>query len=846
MFPLSRGTVITPGSPIKLLPFNTPAYYLGPYTGPTGLLTTQFEDSLRGLGAGGWKDLFHKPIGKHPDGPSYVVAWVAVQNRRGEEKGISVVWPLNLCFAFLPESPQARLGLQPLPELPTPLRLHSSIPPPSSTTATVPLVSPQDVKTTLSTIPTIPPVRLPPRAAVYPARSLQPLPSRAETTVDGVSREVSGFVDYVAKEREMERERIKRERELHTNPISSSQPLIIHTNDLDREQAAFSPPLVSMTTANGQEVDSPPSAEARDLLDGSETHLEDKAQDTPATREQSPEVTSPYEMYPSFNTSWAQTTDQFPSLEIDYEMGFAMGINTIDRGAGVSDETGITTDLDNIYGVFTDDDFDFFDRPNLDESYMDQAPSVNPFRDSLAPQPGTIPLVPVPTSPTNGAITYHGHLAGNGRPTSPSPSPWTSTPRVDPLAFIDPTEPMSPPSISSHSTPSTPQAIPDLERPSVTHGSSIFDPIWFAPIHRTSDHKYASGKFSLPSQRAVRVATTPQHDAGWRFRYNDVTDPRISVVRRLKAPSHKENRDDVKGGSAPGDDHINALPEGEAEDWSDVESGDDRSTGFVEVADISVLLDRPCTPPSHFTPLGPSLLDCRFHHSHLLPLSCPLHSPSSNLIATGLQGVVPTISVPTPVSPPEMSGEKLKSWEAAASLLVREVVENSLWAESWQANNHLAFRNTYASSTCQGDVSQLANALDTLDDSHTSLEMGSLFDLGTVLFLLQVVLFTVFLAAGSLQPHHGDISSSLQSMEPPLFSVVKGKSIVDVSPSAIRFWEKAGLHPVGGQKNVNAFVLYGGEDTEMFEYVSRWFKRVSVAYTVRLYFLYNIMLFMPC
>ena len=71
-------------------------------------------------------------------------------------------------------------------------------------------------------------------------------------------------------------------------------------------------------------------------------------------------------------------------------------------------------------------------------------------------------------------------------------------------------------------------------------------------------------------------------------------------------------------------------------------------------------------------------------------------------------------------------------------------------------------------------------------------------------------------------------------MEPPLFSVGKGKSIVNVSPSVIRFWEKTGLHPAGGQKHVNAFVLYEGEGTEMFEYVSRWFRRVTIAYTVSL------------
>jgi len=693
----------------------------------------------------------------------------------------------------------------------------------------------------LSIIPAIPPVGLPTRAAVHSARSLRSLPSRAEITVDGVSREVSGFVDYVAKERERERERIKRERDNHTHPVLSSQPPTIRTNDPGRGQTASPPPVVGVNVGDSQDVNQPPSAEACDLFDIPDAHLEDKAQGTPATREQSPEVTSPYEMYPGFNSSWAQTADQFPALEIDYEMGFGMGINTMDRSAGAGDETGITMDLDNIYGAFTDDDFNFFDRPGLDENYLDQAPSVSLLHDPLVPQRGATLLVAVPTPPTIGATIHHGNIAGNEHPASPSPSPWTSTPRVDSSVLMESVEFVPSPSTSPHSTPSTPQASPDLRKPSSVHGSSIFDPIWFAPMHRTSDHKYASGKFSLPGQRPVRVANTPQHNAGWRFRYNDATDPRISVVRKLTSPSFPLNGNGAKGENFPGDDWGGALLEGEGEDWSDMESIDERSTGFVEAADISVLLDRPCTPPPQFTPLGPSLLDCQFHHSHLLPRSRSLHSPSSVLTATGLQTIVPTISVPTPVSPPAMLGEKLRSWEAAAGLLVREVVENPLWAESWQVNHHHAFRTPR---TCQGDVSQLASALNTLDDNHTSLEMGTLFDLGTILFCYMLCYSPSYLVAtGSPQPHQGDISSSLQSMEPPLFSVGKGKSIINISPSVIRFWEKTGLHPVGGQKNVNGFVLYEGEGTEMFERASRWFKRVSIAYTVRLYFSYTNQVF---
>ena len=670
-------------------------------------------------------------MGKNSEAPSYVIVWVAVQNRSGEEKGINVVWPLSLCLAFLPESLQTRQGLQSLPELPTPLRLHSSIPPPSSTTANVPQISLQDIKSTLSTIPTIPPAGLPPHVAVHSARSLLSLPSRVENTVDSVSREVNGFVDYVAKEREKERERIKRERDSHLNPSSSSQSVTTHTNNLERARTPSPPPVLGFPVSDNQGLSEPPSSGTCGPFDGLDTEKEASDQDAPDTHGQPPDATTSYEIYPNFNSPWAQGDDQFSTLEIDYEMSFGMEMNAMDRGAGAGGETGITADIDDIYGGFTDDDFDFFDRPTLDENYMEQTPSVSLFRNPLVSQHGAIPPVAVPTSPTGGVAIPHDHTPALQHPASPSPSQWASTPRVDPLAPIDSLESMSPLSISSQSIPPTPQVVTDLRNSLLARGSSAFDPIWFAPVYRTSDHKYASGKFSFPDQRPPRFSGASQLTSGWRFRYDDATDPRKSVVRRLAGPLSSPDGNGAKWENTT-EDERGDQSEGEGDDWSDVESIDERSAGFVEAADISVLLDRPCTPPPQFTPLGPWLLDCQFHYSHLLPLSHPLHS-SSTFAATELQGVVPTISVPTPVSPPAMLGEKLKSWEAAMSLLVREVVENPSWAEAWQINNPRAFRATsHAWGTCQGDVSQLAAALDTLDDTHTSSEIGTLFDMGTI------------------------------------------------------------------------------------------------------------------
>lgn len=236
----------------------------------------------------------------------------------------------------------------------------------------------------------------------------------------------------------------------------------------------------------------------------------------------------------------------------------------------------------------------------------------------------------------------------------------------------------------------------------------------------------------------MRFPHAPQHKPGWRLRYDDATDPRKSVMRRLIGLQFPVGGSYSKGQFLT-ENEWGSLSE-EEDDWSDVESIDG-SSGLSEEADISVLLDRPCTPPPQTAPLGPALLDCRFHHSHLIPHSRPLHPPSPALAATGLQGVVPTISVPTPVSPPAILGEKLKSWEAAAGILVREVVENSAWADSWLINNQKTFRtSSYGWCVCQGDVSQLAAALGTLDDTCTPLEIGTLFDLGMI-FMNQVLFY---------------------------------------------------------------------------------------------------------
>ncbi|KAJ3994837.1 mediator complex subunit 13 C-terminal-domain-containing protein [Lentinula boryana] len=65
----------------------------------------------------------------------------------------------------------------------------------------------------------------------------------------------------------------------------------------------------------------------------------------------------------------------------------------------------------------------------------------------------------------------------------------------------------------------------------------------------------------------------------------------------------------------------------------------------------------------------------------------------------------------------------------------------------------------------------------------------------------------------SIQPAFSAISTTshssiLSPLSPPLLSVAKSEAIIHVMPSALRFWDKVGLGPKGGKKNITVFVIY--------------------------------------
>ena len=64
--------------------------------------------------------------------------------------------------------------------------------------------------------------------------------------------------------------------------------------------------------------------------------------------------------------------------------------------------------------------------------------------------------------------------------------------------------------------------------------------------------------------------------------------------------------------------------------------------------------------------------------------------------------------------------------------------------------------------------------------------------------------------------------------------MAKSDSFIRVSPPALRFWEKLGLHPRAGGKHVTAYTFFEEErsDDEMESRISEWLDKLSAVYTV--------------
>jgi len=756
LLPLDFSLPLAAGTPITLLPFGVPSYYLSTYNGPTSGITTQFEQSLAGLGAGEWKSslptlqserqgTFRSGLPKRTS-TTYVIAWIAVQNKQGEDKGIAVIWPLQLCVAFTPssQSAHARRSLHYLPDLPPQLQPSPPPPPPPL----VSLASSSSGETDTLALPT--PSMLgghliSRRPCASPTleslRAFRCLTLSKSSKVENVVSEIGMYVESVAKERERERERIRRERE---NAQSSASPRTIATPststsvlgptavtttgnspgtpsptngslETGETQASTDPvqaPVVVTSDANlPLPYPSPPSALGKATTQPITSNVESVTVPEPPslvskTESASPSLGSPFDPFGSIDATWTQLPNDFMNLGEAYDMGFDMNVDNIGAGSSGGTTSTLHANIDFEDGfTFTEDDFDFFDRPS-GAARASRPIALSLEESSGLPLAGSTPMGFSPSILGDGTFS----VTTTFTPGQQQSSPFTAHGTVDPftprfselyhsqdLAPTDTDMILPSPGSTPNSEPTTPQVKLSLEHkkgPAIL--PNFFDPIPFAQSHRLSDSKYHMGKFALPSPpdeedrtQPIPRLPSPSPNNHWKYRYKIATDPRIGLVRKLigvkrKSIEQGSRRTRWRPSWLQHNLDLDSSMSVDADDTSDIASDDEDIDGAEPV-----IPSRATTPPPAYLPLGPTLLHMQFSHPFLLPLSRPLRPPGAAVAPMTTPAPVPT-SVPTPVSPAAALGassEKSKSLEAAGSMVAREVVENSVFADAWRASN---------------------------------------------------------------------------------------------------------------------------------------------------------------
>ncbi|KAF8164920.1 mediator complex subunit 13 C-terminal-domain-containing protein [Crassisporium funariophilum] len=909
---LPRSLPLPAGTPITLLPYGTPAYFLASYTGPTAGLTKQFRASLQGMGAGAW-EIPAKHTSEYPftygmdvssadnqhQNATFIIGWIKVENKQGEDKGITIIYPARLCLSYLP-FPSPRAPLDFVPELPAPLQ-PSPQPAPAFPAVSATLSALSDSGRPASTSILSHPNRptLVSRPTSESLHSFRALTLSKTKDFRQVVTEVGGYVDAVARERERERERIKREREggpssspklartTATTPASAPTPMSVdtatpapiaitttqptpihiplqsHQPPVQQLQTSAlsqnfypSPPHTVATVVPPVEAKTSPVIETAPPFPTADTATS-VASSAPAATPVASGSSNGYDPFGNMDTTWGpQTSEGYLGMDIDMDFGMGdMGMSfDVNMGSSASNSGGRRGAYNDHRGgmefedAFTDDDFSFFDRPS--RSAPSAAPSSSHFpavHSRVTSGSGSHPLATSSTMGTSMSPSLFGdvHSSGPGHlnhshsSSSHNQQMWTPGGFGDgftPHSAIDHNDSIPPDLLPSspgqtpetHSAPATPNIHLDLDaahrRPSTSssHTPNLFEPIPFAPYHRAADGKYAFGKFALPSPPAeddladstfISLPASPSGSSGgWRFRYNAITDPRINVVRKLigvkrKTPYRQGMRDPPKSSPWIRAHEEWEKPSSEARDdpdaKSEVESDEEDDIDDIE----SPLMSRPTTPPPAYLPLGPTLLHTQFQHSQLLPLSTPLRPPGAAVAPINLIATNPPPSVPTPVSPAAtmgMASEKSKSLEAAAFAVAAEVVENPIWAETWRANT-VGVKPVTA--VWSSDIKAVAQLLEAVPSLEAPVDMASLFGLD---------------ASGGFKP--------LQALEAPMISIGKGDAIIQVVPTALRFWEKLGLGPRGGCKDLSAFVLFEDDGEQRQPQMESWLASVAHTY----------------
>ncbi|THH32165.1 hypothetical protein EUX98_g2030 [Antrodiella citrinella] len=521
--------------------------------------------------------------------------------------------------------------------------------------------------------------------------------------------------------------------------------------------------------------------------------------------------------FPIFDSSWTQSTGDFLPQSSDYGMNFSLNMDDgDDLGMGES------------FGVFTEDDFDFFNGPTLASSSELAAvmPTVPDGFLAAAFSPAAI-IGPSLTALVRSPLE-EGLPSGVGPPSAQSqPSPWAVFHGTESLTPQP--EPIHTPKHLSERIHTTVQIIEQriTNIPSshpISRYPNAFDPIPFNTTHRISDGKYVLGKFALPSppseddtdykgSRTSLNLSITLPSAKWKSSYSSATDPRVGMTQRLVGVKRKLS---AQGGRVPNvspgrfrdhDEWIQAdLPL--VEDASD---SDNEECWIVDEQDPLSPDPKPATPPPSYLPLGPTLLQTYFHYQFLQPYTVALDT--SGTAAHNTTTTPAAISAPTPISPAAILGsssEKTKSLEAASQILLREAVENPVWADAWRASAAASNTRQCPSDIWPADLKYTASLLNGVESSSCPVDLDTL-----------------------LQPSSD--GSALRAVDCPLLTIGKAGEIMNILPTALRFWEKLGLSPRNGPKDITAFIVFDQTHLQEEREVGELLGRLSAVYTTKRY-----------
>lgn len=348
----------------------------------------------------------------------FVIAWISVENKQGDEKGIMVIWPACLCLSLLstingPEEQNSdrqsfaysRRTLPTLPEMPlalqpSPIPAHAAVPtqrltsPSVLTTGDSGLFSSKEPSPQLDLLPTNTIThnsslarKLRRISAVWAPRAFRATGSRFHDHSDlaETAFRAGTYVDAIVKERERERDRKRKERE---TSVSASMA----TKDSPAQHALDSP---DVSLASFQQLPTPGN------MGFSTIHTPNSTTLTAAQLVSSPVYASPLATqiaqptYPSppddiisrersishplsadFSASGLafqqqaipkpEPFDTFGSMDnlmADITLGYGMGADKmLSKGLATISATQSQENFDS-FGAFTDDDFNFFDDP---------------------------------------------------------------------------------------------------------------------------------------------------------------------------------------------------------------------------------------------------------------------------------------------------------------------------------------------------------------------------------------------------------------------------------------------------------------------------------------------------